>query len=100
MYDVALKIDLCIHSPMRLHGVVLVKHRDNFTFYDMTESPDGEVSGVSGRDRTLSYWFRFFVFFSLPPCKSWNSFPSYIRADSLPVLSNSLFNVISQFDAM
>jgi hypothetical protein len=27
-------MDLYIHSPIRLHGeVLIVKHRDNFTFY-------------------------------------------------------------------
>jgi hypothetical protein len=32
-----LHVDLYIHSPIRLHGVMLklVKHRDNFTFFSL-----------------------------------------------------------------
>jgi len=26
-------VKLYLHSPIRLHGLVLVKHRDNFIFY-------------------------------------------------------------------
>jgi hypothetical protein len=29
-------VELYIHSPLCLHGIVLIKHRDNFTFYPPT----------------------------------------------------------------
>jgi hypothetical protein len=47
------------NPPIRLHGVLLVKHRDNFTFYNRTkdrDSPVGIALGYSLDDRGSTFW--------------------------------------------
>jgi hypothetical protein len=37
-------VELYLHSPIRLHGVVLFKQRDDFTFYLYLETTPGNNS--------------------------------------------------------
>jgi hypothetical protein len=56
-------VDLCHHSPLRLHGIVLnyvIKYRKNLTFIFYLQENSRLVSRI-GRDRFLPYLFRFTI---------------------------------------